>query len=156
MGLGGRVAWITSGDEPNGRAIALELSSRGVKVFVTGANERALGEVVGEVAFGGGKARHFVTSAGGDEAMGAALARLVEVFGAPTLVVFAGERVGVAAEVVRALGTTYIPPDVLVTGAALPAEIGAALRLRGAAVTQLIDERAPEELARAMAELLDR
>jgi len=56
----GATAVVHDGGEPTGRAIALALAARGVRVVVAGANERALGETVGEIAFGGGKARHVV------------------------------------------------------------------------------------------------
>ena len=56
--LAGQVAIVTGGGRGIGRAIALELASRGASVLVTGRDERALGEVVGEIAHAGGQARH--------------------------------------------------------------------------------------------------
>ncbi len=56
--LEGKVAWVTGGGRGIGRAVALRLASRGVSVIVSGRNERALGEVVGEITNGAGKARH--------------------------------------------------------------------------------------------------
>jgi NAD(P)-dependent dehydrogenase (short-subunit alcohol dehydrogenase family) len=54
----GQVALVTEGGEGVGRAVAMALAARGVRVVVTGGAERALGEVVGEIANGGGTARH--------------------------------------------------------------------------------------------------
>src|SRR5580658_313806 len=56
--LSGQVAVVTGGGKGIGRAIALELAGRGARVLVAGRQERALGEVVGEIAHGGGQARH--------------------------------------------------------------------------------------------------
>ena len=58
--LGGQVAVVTGGGKGIGRAIALELAARGAAVVVTGRDERALGETVGEIAYGGGRARHVI------------------------------------------------------------------------------------------------
>ncbi|MBX3227870.1 MAG: SDR family NAD(P)-dependent oxidoreductase [Labilithrix sp.] len=73
--LAGKVAIIEGGGGPIGRAVALALAARGASVVVCGPEERALGETVGEIAYGGGKARHVV----GD--LAAATARAAEVFG---------------------------------------------------------------------------
>src|SRR5579872_6569779 len=56
--LGGQVALVTGGGKGIGRAIALELAARGAGVLVTGRDERSLGETVGEIVHGGGRARH--------------------------------------------------------------------------------------------------
>jgi NAD(P)-dependent dehydrogenase (short-subunit alcohol dehydrogenase family) len=56
--LEGQVAIVTGGGKGIGRAIALELAGRGARVLVSGRDERALGEVVGEIAHAGGEARH--------------------------------------------------------------------------------------------------
>jgi NAD(P)-dependent dehydrogenase (short-subunit alcohol dehydrogenase family) len=61
--LDGQVALVTGGGEGIGRAVALTLASRGARVVVMGPDERALGEAVGEMAYGGGKARHAVGDA---------------------------------------------------------------------------------------------
>jgi len=79
--LAGRVALITGGGKGIGRAIALELSGRGARVLVTGRDERALGEVVGEIAHAGGQARHVVGDVRDDRHVGAAVARAVETWG---------------------------------------------------------------------------
>ena len=86
MSLDGKVAWIAGvgggGDgEVIGRAVALALSARGVRVLVTGPVEKSLGVVVGEVAHGGGKARHLVTVTPDPVAAEAAVARALEAFG---------------------------------------------------------------------------
>ena len=56
--LEGQVALVTGGGKGIGQAIALGLGARGAHVIVTGRSERELGEVVGEIAHGGGQARH--------------------------------------------------------------------------------------------------
>lgn len=76
-----KVAIVVDGGAPIGRAVALALAARGSCVVVAGPNERALGETVGEIAFGGGKGRHVV----GGEAE--ASSRALEVFGAVDAVV---------------------------------------------------------------------
>ena len=86
MSLDGKVAWIAGvggggEDEAIGRAVALALSARGVRVLVTGPLEKSLGVVVGEVAHGGGKARHLVTALPDPAAAEAAVARALEAFG---------------------------------------------------------------------------
>jgi 3-oxoacyl-[acyl-carrier protein] reductase len=85
--LEGRVAVVTGGDGDRGRAAALLLASRGVRVVVVGRNERAIAEVVGEIAFGGGKARHVAGQ--GSEALETAIARARAVFGSLHFVVHA-------------------------------------------------------------------
>ncbi|MBS2016130.1 MAG: SDR family NAD(P)-dependent oxidoreductase [Deltaproteobacteria bacterium] len=91
MALDGQVALVTDGGSALGRAIALALAARGVKVVVTGPVERSLGETVGEIAYGGGKARHVVAAPRDPVAVGSALARAVEVFGRLDLVVVAND-----------------------------------------------------------------
>jgi hypothetical protein len=75
-GLNGRVAVIDDGGGPVGRAVALALAARKVQVVVSGPTERSLGETVGEIAYGGGKARHVAGSWSG------AIARAETEFGA--------------------------------------------------------------------------
>ncbi len=80
--LEGQVALVTGGGKGIGRAIALALSARGVRVVVTGRTERALGEVVGEIANAGGKARHLAGDVRDPAHLEAAVARALSVFGA--------------------------------------------------------------------------
>ncbi len=87
MAFRGRVAWVVGGDEPLGRAIALELAGRGVALLVTGRDERELGKTVGEIAYQGGKARHLVADAREPADIEDALAHLASAFGKPDLVV---------------------------------------------------------------------
>jgi NAD(P)-dependent dehydrogenase (short-subunit alcohol dehydrogenase family) len=71
--LEGRTALITGGGTVLGRAIALALSARGVRIVVTGRDEKALGETVGEVVYQGGKARHLAGEPGDTAHLAAAV-----------------------------------------------------------------------------------
>jgi len=85
--LDGKVALVTGGGEGIGKAVALALAARGVRVVVTGPDERAIAETVGEIASGGGKARHL---AGDDREVAqieAAARKAVDVFGALDIIV---------------------------------------------------------------------
>lgn len=88
--LGGRVALVTDAGRGLGRAIALSLAARGARVLVTGAEERPLGETVGEIAYGGGKARHLAGDVADPAFREAVLARAIELFGGLDVVVAAG------------------------------------------------------------------
>jgi 2-hydroxycyclohexanecarboxyl-CoA dehydrogenase len=79
--LEGQTALITGGGEGIGRAIALALAARGVRIVVAGRDERALGETVGEIAHAGGKGRHIVADVRNAGEVDAAVARAVETFG---------------------------------------------------------------------------
>ncbi len=70
--LEGKVAAVVDAGEARGRAFALALAAQGVRIVAAGADERALAETVGEIAFGGGQARHVV--GGVEEARQRALA----------------------------------------------------------------------------------
>src|SRR5207244_128683 len=58
-----QVALVVGGGEGIGRAVALALAARGASVILLGADERRVAEVVGEIAHGGGRARHVVGDA---------------------------------------------------------------------------------------------
>lgn len=79
-GLDGKVALVTGGGKGIGRSIALALAARGVRIVVTGRDERALGETVGEIVYGGGKARHVPGDVRDAAHLSAAVDRAVEVF----------------------------------------------------------------------------
>lgn len=85
--LGEHVALVTGGGRGIGRAIALGLAARGAKVVVTGRDERALGETVGEIVYQGGAARHLAGDVRDRAHLEAAVARAEEVFGPLTVVV---------------------------------------------------------------------
>jgi NAD(P)-dependent dehydrogenase (short-subunit alcohol dehydrogenase family) len=67
--------------------IALVLAGRGARVVVTGPDERALGELVGEIVFGGGKARHVVGALDDATTFDAAWLKAESAFAAPSHVV---------------------------------------------------------------------
>jgi 3-oxoacyl-[acyl-carrier protein] reductase len=92
-GLDGKVALVTGGGRGLGRHLALALAARGVKLVVTGRNEKALGETVGEIAYGGGKARHLVGDVRDPSHLAAAVVRAVEVFGTIDFAVAAAGKV---------------------------------------------------------------
>ncbi len=85
--LEGKTALVTGGGKGIGRAIALALSARGVRIVVTGRQERALGETVGEIAHGGGKARHLAGDVRDPKHLAAAVDRAIETFGSLDLVI---------------------------------------------------------------------
>jgi len=89
MNFGSLVAWVAEADEPRGRAVALALSARGASVLVTGRNERAIAECVGEIAHAGGKARHFVGDAQSEAGVRACVDAAVARFGAVHVAVIA-------------------------------------------------------------------
>jgi 3-hydroxybutyrate dehydrogenase len=85
--LDGQVAMVTGGGKGIGRAIALQLSASGARVLVTGRDERALAETVGEIAHGGGQARHVVGDVRDEAHSRAAAARAIDTWGALSVVV---------------------------------------------------------------------
>lgn len=85
--LEGRTALITGGGTPFGRAVALALSARGVRIVVTGREEKPLGETVGEIVHGGGKARHVVGEGRSSSVLARASERAAEVFGPLDIVI---------------------------------------------------------------------
>lgn len=80
--LKGRVVLVAGADVGAGAAIALALAARGANVLVTGRNERRLGEIVGEIAYGGGKARHLAVDPRDDARFDASVRRALDVWGA--------------------------------------------------------------------------
>jgi 3-oxoacyl-[acyl-carrier protein] reductase len=86
-GLTGQVALVTGGGKGIGRAIALELAARGAAVLVTGREERTLGETVGEIAYGGGRARHRVADVRVEADADASVAAAIEAWGRLDIVV---------------------------------------------------------------------
>jgi NAD(P)-dependent dehydrogenase (short-subunit alcohol dehydrogenase family) len=104
--LAGKVAWVAgvgagTGDRARrlGHATALLLAAKGARVLVTGENERALGACVGEIAHGGGQARHLVAKLGTAEDARACVAAATERFGGLHFVVHCS---GVLEEAARA------------------------------------------------------
>jgi NAD(P)-dependent dehydrogenase (short-subunit alcohol dehydrogenase family) len=93
--LDGHVAVVTGGGKGIGRAIALELSGRGARVLVTGRDERALGDTVGEIVHGGGHARHVVGDVRDEAHVRAAVGRAVEIWGRLDAAVANAGRTGV-------------------------------------------------------------
>jgi NAD(P)-dependent dehydrogenase (short-subunit alcohol dehydrogenase family) len=85
--LDGRVALVTGGGKGIGRAIALALAAKGARVVVTGRDEKALAETVGEVANAGGKARHVAGDVRDVAHLDKAVARALEAFGGLDVVV---------------------------------------------------------------------
>jgi NAD(P)-dependent dehydrogenase (short-subunit alcohol dehydrogenase family) len=85
--LGGQVAIVTGGGKGMGRAIALELAGRGARVLVSGRQERALGEAVGEIAHAGGQARHLAGDVRDEAHARLLVARAVETWGRLDIVV---------------------------------------------------------------------
>jgi len=83
----GQVALVTGGGKGIGRAIALELAGRGAQVLVTGRDERALGEAVGEIAFGGGQGRHLAGDVRDPAHARASVARAIDTWGRLDVVV---------------------------------------------------------------------
>jgi hypothetical protein len=142
--LEGRTAIVTGGGTILGRAIALALSARGVRIVVTGRAEKAIGETVGEVVYGGGKARHLVGDQGDPAHLAAVVERAASVFGPPDIVVVADEigaetalsalakRVGSPGRVLLALagpGAAFLP---------LVRELGLSLRERASTCNAIL------------------
>ena len=85
--LSGRTALVVGGGTTFGRAVALALSARGVRIVVTGRDEKALGVTVGEIVHGGGKARHVVGEGRASSVLDIAVQRARDVFGAIDIVI---------------------------------------------------------------------
>jgi 2-polyprenyl-6-methoxyphenol hydroxylase-like FAD-dependent oxidoreductase len=126
--LEGQTALVCGGGSPIGRAIALALSARGVRIVVTGRDEKALGETVGEIAHGGGKARHLAGDLRDPLHVKAAVDRAIEVFGALDLVIHA-DPIGAECTLSVALPRVRTPGRLLVAmTAADPVVIAAVVR----------------------------
>ena len=87
MTLKGQVALVTGGARGIGRAIVLDLVGRGARVVVTGRDERALGETIGEVAHSGGQGRHLAGDVRDAKHLRAAVARAIDSWGRLDVVV---------------------------------------------------------------------
>jgi NAD(P)-dependent dehydrogenase (short-subunit alcohol dehydrogenase family) len=85
--LAGKRAWVTGGGKGIGRSIAHALAARGARVLVTGRDEAALAAVVGEIACAAGSARHLVCDVRDPDALEAAAAHAVSLFGGLDVVV---------------------------------------------------------------------
>jgi NAD(P)-dependent dehydrogenase (short-subunit alcohol dehydrogenase family) len=85
--LEGQTALVTGGGKGIGRAIALALAARGARIVITGREERALGETVGELANAGAKARHVTGDVRDPAHLDRAVERAIEVFGRLDIVI---------------------------------------------------------------------
>lgn len=114
MELEDQVAVVADGGGPVGRAIALALAARGVRIVVTGPVEKLLGETVGEIVYGGGKARHVVADPRDQAGVGSAFGRALEVFGRLDLVVVSTDD-AIAVECIRSVAASSngAPPRVV-------------------------------------------
>ena len=72
---------LVGGSGEERRDVALALAARGIRVVVLGVVEREIAEIVGEIAFGGGKARHVVGDPSDRAAVLAAAGRCRDTFG---------------------------------------------------------------------------
>ena len=123
-----QTALVCGGGTLLGRAIALALSARGVHIVVTGRDERALGETVGEIAHGGGKARHLAGDLADPVHLKAAVDRAIEVFGALDLVIHA-DPIGAECTLSVAMPRVRTPGRLLVAmTAADPVVLGSVVR----------------------------
>ena len=156
----GQTALVTGGGTILGRAIALALSAKGVRILVTGRDEKALGQTVGEVVHGGGKARHLPGDPEDVMHLAAALERTTSVFGAPEIAIVADGQGADA--VVRALAKRTGSPRRLLVALAVPAPAIVALvqelTLENASTSLtcnaiLVDPAAEEDAADDAAEL---
>jgi NADP-dependent 3-hydroxy acid dehydrogenase YdfG len=83
----GDVVIVHGATRPALMPIALVLAGRGARVVVTGPDERALGELVGEIVYGGGKARHVAGALDDASTFERAWSKAEEAFAAPTHVI---------------------------------------------------------------------
>jgi NAD(P)-dependent dehydrogenase (short-subunit alcohol dehydrogenase family) len=122
--LEGQTAVVTGGGTLVGRAIALALAARGVRIVVTGRDEKALGVTVGEIVHGGGKARHLAGDPSDASHLGAVVARAIEVFDRFDIAVVADAASAEAAS--RVLAARMAPPGCLVAALVEREDDGAA------------------------------
>ncbi|WP_394820570.1 hypothetical protein [Pendulispora albinea] len=105
---------------PRAKAVALMLAAHGVAVVVMGEHERSLGEVVGEMVYGGGRARHVVGDVRVAEHVGGAIDKALGVFGEGRFLVVAFSETEALpqtmAAVGSALGSRGLSADVLFLG----------------------------------------
>jgi hypothetical protein len=73
---------LVIGDGESTYEIALLAAARGARLVLLGASERIIAERVGEIAFGGGRARHVAGPPGDAATVRAALAKATDTFGA--------------------------------------------------------------------------
>jgi hypothetical protein len=76
--LEGQAVWVLAEETSLARPLAVELGGLGATVLVAGPNERKVGEIIGEIAYQGGAARHLCRELSTDwaatlEACGASL-----------------------------------------------------------------------------------
>jgi len=83
------------------RTVSLLLAAHGVAVVVMGSEERALGEAVGELVYGGGRGRHVVGDPRVAEHLAAAIEKADSVFGPLGIVIACSFSPG---EIMGALG----------------------------------------------------
>lgn len=123
--LQGRVALVVRAERGQGAAVALGLAARGASIVVVGEDERRLGEIVGEIACAGGKARHVVhapldagtpgqVGPSASDVVAPGVRRAVETFGGLGVVIFVASpedlRGGVLREMLRAASSS-LPDD---------------------------------------------
>ncbi|MDB4944161.1 MAG: idnO [Labilithrix sp.] len=156
--LEGKTALVVGGGEEIGRAIALALSARGVRIVVAGENERDLGLTIGELVFGGGKGRHVVGDPADPAALTAAAARAREVFGPLDIVVAAAGADGAgvdpragASNAFATLHPLFVNPGRLVAVTRARADAGSAEAVRHDAARAAV-----RELARSLSRELRR
>src|SRR5258708_9541415 len=129
--LEGQVVVVSGGGKGIGRAVALELAARKARILVTGRDERALAETVGEIANAGGQARHAVGDVRLEGDAPKAIARALEVWGRLDVVVANAGIAGTArmgdpagAPLARAIVETNLLGAYYLFDAALPAMSG--------------------------------
>ncbi|MFO0679892.1 MAG: SDR family NAD(P)-dependent oxidoreductase [Polyangiaceae bacterium] len=85
--LKGRVVVVLGAGRGVGKDVALRLAAEGARIVACARTERAVGETVGEIVFGGGQARHAVVDAFDGASIDGALGRARDAFGGASAVV---------------------------------------------------------------------